>query len=373
MESSHLIAAWDSLLKSELSLILKVACKLDLNPGLFFVTDVADATGTAQLGNALTKNQLEVKLKSTASKSDVAQLNSAPWLKRSSKSKLLSLARFVARAYVFRTSIATTSAKIVQIKKSFSDEMIRRTYEPLILDNKSELSFIASSHGMENVFLDSFVDGFNSGLIEGALYNSIRQQTAKLVLFELVGRSMHLAGTRVTMAGAAERAATQIILATEMAKNATPDSNRAHCCKEPYSALLDKLRKVNMEAYIIAKNNEDRKVRELRFDLLAGWHSSRLNSRYLMLTHLVDENTGRVFMRKEDILFSIIKNAPPTWGRFVGSTTERVRRATYTHRRSLSKTSDKKLQASRKIMKRQEDLQKLENPRKKSRKNRSQS
>ena len=140
-------------------------------------------------GNALTKNQLEVKLKSTASKSDVAQLNSAPWLKRSSKSKLLSLARFVARAYVFTTSIATTSAKIVQIKKSFSDEMIRRTYaEPLILDNKSE------SHGMENGELDSFVDGFNSGLIAGQLYKSILQQTAKLVLFELVGRSEYPPG-----------------------------------------------------------------------------------------------------------------------------------------------------------------------------------
>lgn len=114
---------------------------------------------------------------------------------------------------------------------------------------------------------------------------------------------------------------------------------------------------MNRAAFIIANENTQTAVCALRSDLLVGWQPTRLNSRYLMLKHFVDENTGQVFERKEDVVHAIVSQAPPTWGRFVGNAIELTRRITYTHRRSLSKAGVKKLKASREVSRRQTELQ----------------
>jgi hypothetical protein len=113
--SKKLVNAWNELLEQSGSTVLQVACKLDLNPSFFFVTDLVDANGAKRLGDPLTKQEIITKLGSAASTHDFEQFGSTPWFSRSSKATLLGMARTVAYAAAYRNAMYKSAKIITQL------------------------------------------------------------------------------------------------------------------------------------------------------------------------------------------------------------------------------------------------------------------
>lgn len=320
MESAYkkLYKAWASIFNKDIATIRKIACNLDLNPAFFFDSD----------GKALDKNQVMQILQSPSTTKDFEQFRSIPWFSQTSKSNLVSMAKTVAQfnAYVYALN-EDNNDKIYRLIDPVKDKIRHDIFEDIETERETEDKLLQAN--FERMIGSST-----------AIINLLTYKTA-ILLFELVGRCACTMSGKIDLFITMKRTATKIENAVQKATEATVTEAKV---TEDTEQLLNKLRKVNRIAYLIAKDYDNADdVEHLRSDLLAGWQSSRVSSRYLMLKHFVNEQTGQPFKKINDIINAIISKKTPTWGRYIGSAIELAKRFTFTHRRSLSSKNQKKL------------------------------